>query len=189
MRGDLLASKGQHPQARDAYQGCLRELKRRSRAAKEDEEREQQAAAQKIWEEKKTGQAKDQVNHKIHRYLSRAAQDAKEGFESDWRDQQLLKQSKERIDKELKSLQETKKQLEQHIATVDQKTQEITEWLEESKNAKEESKASNATKEYAAVEDDNNDSYTMMWCKGPPTMESLLNDLKLIMMCSGPEKA
>jgi ESCRT-I complex subunit TSG101 len=107
-------------------------------ARRAEEEREKQIASQKEWEEKKKIQIKEQVNRKILLHLVTVAEQTKENVQSDWRDQQQLKQSKETIAEELEHLQETKAELEKHIAVVDTKTTEIEEWLEESKGAKQE---------------------------------------------------
>jgi ESCRT-I complex subunit TSG101 len=106
-------------------------------AAKEEEEREKQTVAQKEWEERKKEQTKDQVNKKIQSYLQQFAEETKSSLAADWRDQEQLKHTKKRIDEELKDLASKKSELEDHILTVDKKTKEIEEWLEESKTAKE----------------------------------------------------
>jgi ESCRT-I complex subunit TSG101 len=106
-------------------------------AAKEEEERAKRAAAQKEWEERKKGQTKDLVNKKIQSYLQQFAEETKSSLAADWRDQEQLKHTKKRIDEELKDLAGKKSDLEEHILTVDKKTKEIEEWLEESKSAKE----------------------------------------------------
>eukprot|EP00934_Nitzschia_sp_Nitz4_P007794 Nitzschia sp. Nitz4//scaffold86_size83305//10004//12404//NITZ4_005250-RA/size83305-processed-gene-0.2-mRNA-1//1//CDS//3329559214//7784//frame0 len=102
-------------------------------AEKEEEEREKQAAAQKLYEERKLAQLKDQVSQKIQSHLKGTAQTVKSTVGSDWRDQQLLKASKETIDSELKDLRIEMEEIVGHIATVDTKTEEITQWLEENK--------------------------------------------------------
>jgi ESCRT-I complex subunit TSG101 len=106
-------------------------------AAKEEEEREKQAAAQKEWEEKKTDRTRDEVNKKIENYLRDFEEDTKGTLAADWRDQEQLKLTMERIDGELKDLANLKSELTGQIALVDTKTQEIESWLEESKDAME----------------------------------------------------
>jgi ESCRT-I complex subunit TSG101 len=105
------------------------------KAAKDEEECEKQIAAQKLWEEKKKTQIKEQVNQKIQAHLVSVAAETKSSVQSDWRDQQLLKKAKETVSEQLRFLQETKQQLEAHIVTVDTKTGEIQKWLEESKES------------------------------------------------------
>jgi len=107
------------------------------KAEQEAQERERQLEAQKVWEEKKKYQLKDQVNQKILAHLQSVAADAKTMVQSDWRDQQLLKHSKENIDEEIEDNYALIQKLEENIATVDNKTTEIEKWLEENKNAKE----------------------------------------------------
>jgi ESCRT-I complex subunit TSG101 len=108
------------------------------RVAKEDEEKEQQIAAQKIWEEKKTGQIKDQVNRKIQAHFLELSIQTKQKVQNDLRDQQKLEKSKATIAEELEYMQKTKQSLEEHISTVDKRTQEIEQWLETSKESKQE---------------------------------------------------
>ena len=101
----------------------------------ERQERERQVAAQKVWEEKKHHQLQDQVNQKILNHLRTVAAEAKETVQSDWRDQQLLKHSKEKlIDPEIEEAANLIQKLEASIATSDSKTSEIEQWLEESNN-------------------------------------------------------
>jgi ESCRT-I complex subunit TSG101 len=111
------------------------------RAAKEDEDREKQVAAQTLWEKQKKTKTEEQVNQKIHAYLTTEAEETKTSVQADWRDQEQLKQSKKTIAEELEHLGKTKEQLEQHIATVDAKTGEIEQWLEESKDNKQNEEA------------------------------------------------
>jgi ESCRT-I complex subunit TSG101 len=106
-------------------------------AAREEEERERQAVAQKEWETQKKEQTKEQVNKKIQTYLQQFAEETKSSLAADWRDQEQLKHTKKRIDEELKDLVNKKSDLEEHISTVERKTKEIEEWLLESKTAKE----------------------------------------------------
>lgn len=107
------------------------------RAEQEAQERERQASAQKVWEEKKRDQLQDQVNQKILGHLQRVAMEAKTTVQSDWRDQQLLKLSKETIDQEIEESHNLIQKLEANIAVVDTKTKEIEQWLEESKDSSE----------------------------------------------------
>lgn len=113
----------------------------RRAAKKEDEENQekaQQIVAQKIWEDKKTEQIKDQVNRKIQAHLLELSIQTKQNVQNDWRDQQKLEKSKVTIAEELEHMQKTKQSLEQHISTVDKKTQDIEQWLETSKESKQE---------------------------------------------------
>lgn len=103
-------------------------------AAKEEEDREKQIAAQKDWEAKKKDRTRDEVNKKIENYLRNYEEETKGTLSADWRDQEQLKLTKERIDGELKDLTNLKTELTGQIATVDAKTQEIESWLEESKD-------------------------------------------------------
>jgi ESCRT-I complex subunit TSG101 len=108
------------------------------RAAKEEEEKAQQIAAQRTWEDKKTVQIKDQVNRKIEAHLLELSIRTKQNVQNDLRDQQKLEKSKASIAEELEYMQKTEQSLEQHISTVDKKTQEIEQWLETSKESKQE---------------------------------------------------
>lgn len=101
------------------------------------QEHERQVAAQKLWETKKAGQLKDQVNQKIISHLQLIATEAKATVQSDWRDQQLLKLSKDTIDKEIDELHTTIQNLEESISVVESKTVEIEQWLEESSKSSE----------------------------------------------------
>lgn len=106
-------------------------------AAKEELEREQKAKAQKEWEEKRKEHIRDEVQQKVHTYLSNYAENAKSNLTADWFDQERLKQTNTRIEEELKDLSNKKTELEASNATVDLKTREIGEWLEESKDTME----------------------------------------------------
>lgn len=107
------------------------------KAQEEEKEREEQLAAQKRWEEKKTEQLRDQVNQKIVTHLQSYAQKAKATAQADWRDQQLLKHSKEAIDKDVEELHRMVQSLEENIGIVDGKTQEIQKWLADNNESKE----------------------------------------------------
>ncbi len=98
------------------------------------QEQQRQLAAQKMWEKNKNDQLKEQVNQKILSHLQSLAAEAKMIVQSDWRDQQLLKQSKEVINQEVEDLHAAIQNLEENIATVDSKTAEIEQCLAESKN-------------------------------------------------------
>jgi ESCRT-I complex subunit TSG101 len=106
-------------------------------AAMEEEEREKQAQSQRQWEAQKTEQTRDQVNQKIQQYMRQNAEETKSSLAADWRDQEQLKLTRERIEADLKDLVNKKSELEGHVATVNDKTKEIEEWLEASKNAEE----------------------------------------------------
>lgn len=112
------------------------------RVAKEEEDRKRKAEAQKLWEENKTAETKEKVNKKINLYLTELAEKARRNAQSDWRDQQRMKQSKEKIEGELKYLKEAKEKFEQHIATVESKTGKIEQWLEASKESKQDEEIS-----------------------------------------------
>ena len=103
--------------------------KAQEKEEKEQKEREEQVAAQKAWDERKKNQIRDQVNQKIIQQLQKAAQQAKAGAQSDWRNGQLLEHSKEAIDKELGDMHGMVQKLEENIATVDTKLEEIEGWL------------------------------------------------------------
>ena len=107
------------------------------RAEKEEKEREEQLTEQKKWEQKKLEQTRIEVNRRIELYLQNFAEDTKSILNADWRDQEHLKQNKESLDKEMKQLTERKRELQSHIETMDAKTTEIENWLQESKNAME----------------------------------------------------
>ena len=104
---------------------------------KEEEERETKKKAQKEWEAKKTEQTREQVNKKIQSFLHDYTEETKSTLAADWRDQEQLKLTKERITEDLKDLANTKSELEGYVATLDTKTKEIEEWLEANKNAEE----------------------------------------------------
>ena len=106
-------------------------------AAQEEEEHAKQLEAQKAWEEKKKSQTKDEVNKKIENYLHDFVEETRGTLAADWRDQEQLKLTKERIDGELKDMMNLKSELTAQVATVDKKTTEIETWLEESKTAME----------------------------------------------------
>lgn len=108
------------------------------KAEQEAKERERQAAAQKEWEGKRREQVKDQVTKKIVVRLQTVGADAKATVQSDWRDQQLLKHSKETIDQSIEDTQSLVQNLQQQIAIVDEKTVEIEKWLKEGKASQEE---------------------------------------------------
>jgi ESCRT-I complex subunit TSG101 len=101
------------------------------------QEHERQLAAQKLWEVKKKGQLKDLVTQKIYSHLQLISAEAKATVQSDWRDQQLLKLSKETITKEMDELHSTIQNLEESISVVESKTVEIEQWLEESNKSSE----------------------------------------------------
>ena len=110
-----------------------------ARRAEEDERRRgEQIAAQRKWEEKKLEQIKTDVNRKIKSYLISFSEDTKSALSADWRDQEYLKESREYMQKEIKELIERKKTLKEHIDTVDIKTEEIKNWLAESKKVTDE---------------------------------------------------
>ena len=102
------------------------------RAAKEDEEKERQLAAQKEWELQKRLQVREKVNKKINSHLSEMSQQTKASVQDDYRSKQKLETSKDQIEKELEFLSSTKQQLERHIATVNSRAIDIRQWLEES---------------------------------------------------------
>lgn len=106
-------------------------------AAKEEEERLQAQMAQKEWEAKKTEQVREQVQEKMHNYLKVYADETQSSLAADWRDQEQLKLTKDRIEADLKDLVNQKSELEGHVATLETKTKEIEDWLEASKNAEE----------------------------------------------------
>jgi ESCRT-I complex subunit TSG101 len=104
---------------------------------REQQEREAKIKAQKQWEEDKTEQTREQVNKKIQNFLQNFAEETKATLAADWRDQEQLKLTKDRITEDLKDLANKKSELEGHVKTLDTKTKEIEEWLEASKNAEE----------------------------------------------------
>jgi len=108
------------------------------RADMEEKEREEQLTAQKEWERRKLEQTRIEVNNKIKVFLQNFNDQTKNQLNADWRDQEHLKQNKKSLDKEIKDLIERKLELKTHIETMDAKTNEIENWLEESKSAKEE---------------------------------------------------
>ncbi|KAL3918740.1 MAG: hypothetical protein SGILL_004091 [Bacillariaceae sp.] len=109
---------------------------------KEEQERETKNKAQKEWEAKKTEQTRDQVNKKIQSFLHGYAEETKSTLAADWRDQEQLKLTKDRISEDLKDLANKKTELEGYVAMLDTKTKEIEEWLEANKNNAEEKEPS-----------------------------------------------
>jgi len=108
------------------------------KAEKEEAEREKQITAQRKWEERKVEQTRIEVNQKVRLCLQNYAEHTKSTLSADWRDQERLKQNKSCLDKEMANLTQQKHSLEQHIETIDAKTEEIENWLKESESAKEE---------------------------------------------------
>ena len=108
------------------------------KADREEAEREKQITAQKEWEERKLEQTRIEVNQKVRSYLQNFTEQTKSILFADWRDQERLKQNRDCLDKEMADLTQQKSALEQHIETIDAKTEEIENWLQESENAKEE---------------------------------------------------
>jgi len=106
-------------------------------AEKEELEREKQITAQKEWEERKLEQTRIEVNQKVRSYLQNFSEETKSTLFADWRDQERLKQNRDCFDKEMSNLTQQKQALEQHIETIDTKTEEIENWLKESEVAKE----------------------------------------------------
>ena len=109
-----------------------------AKEAEEEKQRKQQIAAQRVWEEKKLEQTRTEVNQKIRAYLIDFTEETKSTLSADWRDQEHLKQNKDQIQKETKELTLKKKELEQHIETIDTKTEDIKDWLKESKDVEDE---------------------------------------------------
>eukprot|EP00980_Cylindrotheca_fusiformis_P005007 scaffold1062_cov130-Cylindrotheca_fusiformis.AAC.13 len=107
-------------------------------ARKAEEERQAQIVAQKQWEEKRTEEIRQQLSQKIHTHLASFAEETKSAVQSDWRDEQQLTSAKETIAKEMDELEQAKTKLTSAIATVDAKTEEINEWLQEAEDSKEE---------------------------------------------------
>ena len=111
-------------------------------AKRMEEERNKQIAAQKQWEEKKTIEVRHNLNQKIHLHLTDMANTARTTVQSDWRDEQKLKSATEKVDRDMKQLEDAKAQLLEAIATVDTKTEEIKAWLQEVEESKEGQEAS-----------------------------------------------
>jgi ESCRT-I complex subunit TSG101 len=106
-------------------------------AEKEEEERNKQMQSKKKWEETKTEQTRDKVNQKIQTFLQQYVEETKSALAEDWIDQEQLKLTKDRIEKDTKDLLNKKEEVNGHIATLDKKTIEIEEWLSASNNAEE----------------------------------------------------
>lgn len=104
------------------------------KADREEEERKQQIEAQKEWEIKKCEQVRADVNNQIRSYLLDFTEETKSTLSADWRDQEQLKQTKKQIETEIIDLSDKKIELKNHIQTIDAKTKEIQDWLEESKD-------------------------------------------------------
>lgn len=103
-----------------------------------EKEREEQITAQKEWEKKKLEQTRIEANKKLVSFLHNVTEGTKSGLYADWRDQNHLKQNKDLLENEMKDLTQKKCELKQHIEMMGAKTEEIENWLEESKIAKEE---------------------------------------------------
>ena len=78
------------------------------------------------------------MNKKVSSYLHDFTEETKSTLYADWRDQEHLKQNREYLDNEINDLIQRKQELNQHIETIDSKTEEIKNWLTESESAKEE---------------------------------------------------
>jgi len=110
----------------------------KEQARRAEQDREQQVEAQEQWEEKKTGEMRLRLNQKIHAHFVHLANDTKRSVQSDWRDQEQLKKSKDTIVSQLNQLNIADSQLTEAIATADAKTQEVKDWLAENGETKEE---------------------------------------------------
>ena len=108
------------------------------RADQEEKAREEKVTAQKEWEKRKLEQTRLEVNKKVSSYLHDFTEETKSTLYADWRDQEHLKQNREYLDNEINDLIQRKQELNQHIETIDSKTEEIKNWLTESESAKEE---------------------------------------------------
>jgi ESCRT-I complex subunit TSG101 len=102
-------------------------------AAKEEEEK---LAKQKVWAQQKQARVKDQVAQKIQEHLQRKKKECESNYQGDWRDQHYLKHSKTKVEEEIEQLSKTKDELQKYVATVDTKTKEIQEWLDEHAESK-----------------------------------------------------
>jgi len=108
------------------------------KAEKEENELEQQNVAQKEWEKRKLEQTRIEVNKKVRSYLHNFTEETKSTLFADWRDQEHLKQNRDYLNEEMSDLTKRKRELKQHIETMDGKVEEIENWLKESKSTKEE---------------------------------------------------
>eukprot|EP00538_Stauroneis_constricta_P009126 CAMPEP_0119572174 /NCGR_PEP_ID=MMETSP1352-20130426/44484_1 /TAXON_ID=265584 /ORGANISM="Stauroneis constricta, Strain CCMP1120" /LENGTH=405 /DNA_ID=CAMNT_0007621859 /DNA_START=1243 /DNA_END=2460 /DNA_ORIENTATION=+ len=106
-------------------------------AAREDEERAQRAAKELEQKQRKAVLLRSQLNSKIADHLSKQAKQTKVQLEGDWRDQFRLEETKENIQEELEFFRKTKQDLEEKSKEIDNKTEEIKAWLEETKNSPE----------------------------------------------------
>merc|ERR1712176_390137 len=96
--------------------------------------REEKVTAQKEWEKRKLEQTRLEVNKKVSSYLHDFTEETKSTLYADWRDQEYLKQNREYLDNEINDLIQRKQELNQHIETIDSKTEEIKNWLTESES-------------------------------------------------------
>ncbi|KAL3945748.1 MAG: hypothetical protein SGBAC_000135 [Bacillariaceae sp.] len=107
-------------------------------ARRAEQDRQQQIAAEKQWEEKKTDDLRQRLNYKIHAHMANLANETKTGVQSDWQDEEKLKKTKETIDSQLKQLETAEAQLTVAIATIDATTAEVIDFLEKNGESKEE---------------------------------------------------
>lgn len=107
-------------------------------ARRVEQDRQQQIAAEKQWEEKKTGDLRQRLNNKIRAHMVNLANETKTSVQSDWQDEEKLKKTKETIDSQLKQLETAEAQLTAAIATIDAKTADVNHFLEKNGESKEE---------------------------------------------------
>lgn len=88
-----------------------------------------------------------------------------------------------------------RKEIKEMVVSLDERDEQEAKKSGKTKSDEKESRYESDNKKVKDAnkpdDDDNNiESCTMMWCKGPPTLESFVNDMKQIMMCAaGGEKA
>ena len=109
-------------------------------AAKEEEEAK---AKQKLWEQQKHRQLQQQVTKKVLEHIGDTMKKCEANYQQDWRDQHFLKHSKTRIEEEIENNSKAKDELSKYVTTVEAKTKEIQEWLEDYSTKKQENGGAN----------------------------------------------
>jgi len=102
------------------------------RADQEELEQEKQRKAQEEWDAKNLAATKEKLRRKVFVHLQEQSRETKSLLENDLQDQKRLEHS--RLEKDIKLLQVTKKELEKQIGVVDQATSEIQEWLRDARS-------------------------------------------------------
>jgi len=84
---------------------------------------------------------RQRLNRKTHAHFANLADDARASVQSDWRDREQLKKSKDTIASQLNQLNAADSELTGAIAAVEAKTLEVRDWLAENGEANKEAEA------------------------------------------------